>query len=368
MAERTGFLKLVRTYTGLASALAFNLGTFGVTVSKSVCSPGFNCHGCPWSSMACPVGVMAYGAAVRTFPALAVGTVLAVGAVLGRLVCGFACPFGWLQDLLHRIPTRKFGLPRWTRWTKYAALALLVVILPLALGFRYSGMLKVNKPQPEKNASGGLDVTVKVTNYSTEPLAGPALDVVFRDNATKQEVFRERREFPAIAVAPGESVALPGFTVPNMLNSADLVVTSPQSETKLGYHYELYYCRLCPNGTLSAALPAALGASDRTLLASYWGSPLRYSILAFFLIFMVLVSRAFCRTFCPLGAIYGLCSRLALVRIKTDLRECVECRLCDKACPVDLDVRKEAGGPECIACGDCIRACPKGGIRRQVGL
>jgi polyferredoxin len=95
---------------------------------------------------------------------------------------------------------------------------------------------------------------------------------------------------------------------------------------------------------------------------------LRLGLLLLFLVLMVLVSRPFCRTFCPLGATYALLSRLALWRVRFTAEKCVDCGLCSRVCPTDLDVPKEAGGPECIACGDCIRACPKGAIDRKFGL
>lgn len=60
-----------------------------------------------------------------------VGTLGFVGALVGRLVCGWACPFGLVQELLHKIPSSKFGIPRWTRYIKFAILLFMVVLLPL---------------------------------------------------------------------------------------------------------------------------------------------------------------------------------------------------------------------------------------------
>jgi ferredoxin-type protein NapH len=155
--------------------------------------------------------------------------------------------------------------------------------------------------------------------------------------------------------------------MPNKLATANLEITSPQSTPHLGYHYQLYYCRVCPKGSLTAALPSAVGG-EQPFWSALLASPLRFGLLPVFLVLMILVSRGFCQTFCPLGAIYGLCCRLSLLRIKVNAETCTRCGLCNRVCPVDLDVAKEAGGRECIACGDCIRACPKGAIRRQVGF
>ena len=74
---------------------------------------------------------------------------------------------------------------------------------------------------------------------------------------------------------------------------------------------------------------------------------------------MVLSSRPFCRIMCPLGAMYGLTTKFSLTRFKFDKESCIDCSLCDVACPIGLDVRTDIGGMECIACGDCIRKCPK---------
>ena len=55
-----------------------------------------------------------------------------LGVLLGRFICGFLCPFGWFQELLHKIPTRKLSTKRLKPLTyiKYAVLLLAVVLLP----------------------------------------------------------------------------------------------------------------------------------------------------------------------------------------------------------------------------------------------
>ena len=107
---------------------------------KVICSPGLNCYSCPASTTYCPMGAlqqlmggvrMALENGQYFFGLYIVGTLGFVGALVGRLVCGWACPFGLVQELLHKIPSSKFGIPRWTRYIKFAILLFMVVLLPL---------------------------------------------------------------------------------------------------------------------------------------------------------------------------------------------------------------------------------------------
>ncbi len=104
---------------------------------KSVCVPGLNCYSCPGAVGSCPIGSLqnALSANKFKFPYYVLGLLIFFGALLGRLVCGFLCPFGLLQDLLHKIPFPKkiksFKGDKLLRKLKYAVLIVTVIILPL---------------------------------------------------------------------------------------------------------------------------------------------------------------------------------------------------------------------------------------------
>jgi ferredoxin-type protein NapH len=99
---------------------------------KSVCTPVLNCYACPSALFSCPIGTMQHFAATGSVPFYAVGTVAVIGASVGRMTCGTLCPFGFLQDLLYRVRSRKMALPLASvlRYMRYAALALLVFLVP----------------------------------------------------------------------------------------------------------------------------------------------------------------------------------------------------------------------------------------------
>lgn len=99
-----------------------------------ICGPVFHCYSCPLATFACPIGVLANFSALHVVPLVALGTLLVVGAVFGSFVCGWACPFGFLQDLAARIPTPKFRLPSFLGWLRYATLLGLVLAIPYLYG------------------------------------------------------------------------------------------------------------------------------------------------------------------------------------------------------------------------------------------
>ena len=106
---------------------------------KQLCVPGMNCYSCPGAKGSCPIGALqaVIGSPKFKFSYYVVGFLFFVGALIGRGVCGYLCPFGLVQDLLHKIPFVKkietFKGDKALRKAKYLILLVFVILLPLFL-------------------------------------------------------------------------------------------------------------------------------------------------------------------------------------------------------------------------------------------
>lgn len=106
---------------------------------KKLCVPGMNCYSCPGAVGSCPIGSLqaVIGSWNFKFAFYVAGFLVFVGALVGRFVCGWLCPFGLIQDLLHKIPfpkkLRTFRGDKLLRKLKYVILVVFVILLPMFL-------------------------------------------------------------------------------------------------------------------------------------------------------------------------------------------------------------------------------------------
>ncbi len=138
--NRRGVVQGIATLLTNIHVWNFFKGTIYTGGAKQVCVPGLNCYSCPGATGACPIGSFqaVVGSSKFRFSYYITGILILFGALVGRLICGFFCPFGWFQDLLHKIPTKKFSTEKlkFLRYLKYIIMVVAVWLL---------GVLIVNK-------------------------------------------------------------------------------------------------------------------------------------------------------------------------------------------------------------------------------
>jgi ferredoxin len=155
----------------LLSLIACN-SYFWRPAGKFLCVPVLNCYSCPVGTTACPIGTISAFALMRRIPFYVIGFLGLLGVAAGRALCGWACPFGFLQDLLHRIPSWKWRLPRLLNGLKYVLLAGLVVAAPLLFGSE-SGQGATERIVGEK--AGSYDYCATICPVGTLEAGVPTL-------------------------------------------------------------------------------------------------------------------------------------------------------------------------------------------------
>ncbi len=124
-------LGVKRKVLQITALIVSNLGFFRILKTGLVC-PFLYCHGCPFAVFGCPVGVLQRFIAEAHVPFFTIGSLGVYGLVFGRFFCGWACPFGALQDLLKALRGRKTLETRRVWYTKFI---FLFIVLGLAWFF-----------------------------------------------------------------------------------------------------------------------------------------------------------------------------------------------------------------------------------------
>lgn len=113
---------------------------------KYTCVPGLNCYSCPGAVGSCPMGALQNALNQRDIqvPFAVLGFLFIFGSIFGRFVCGWLCPFGLLQDLLHKIPLfkKRKRLP-FHNILKYGKYAVLIGLVFIGSAFLFTGFAKV---------------------------------------------------------------------------------------------------------------------------------------------------------------------------------------------------------------------------------
>ncbi len=142
-------LQKKRRSVQLTSLLFLNLdlvsllkGEISKFKTKTLCLPTLNCTSCPAAIWSCPIGIIQNSVtsfreklslAAASPLVLYLGSFVVFGFVAGRWACGWLCPFGYLQDVLFKVPVKKIRLPANSHKIRYIVFALFLFLLPLFL-------------------------------------------------------------------------------------------------------------------------------------------------------------------------------------------------------------------------------------------
>ncbi len=161
-----------------ANARGFVSGNIYQGQSKSFCVPGINCYSCPGAVGACPLGSLqgSFSAGRSTLYYVG-GILLLYGITLGRMICGWLCPFGLFQELLYKIPTpklKKSPVTRLLSYLKYVILVFFVGIVPVMYAFRDTPLPAFCKYIcPAGTIEGGLSLLSNKVNAGYFSMLGP---------------------------------------------------------------------------------------------------------------------------------------------------------------------------------------------------
>lgn len=173
--------KLIQLYTALlfnANVKGFVTGNIYQGNTKQLCVPGLNCYSCPGAVGACPLGSLqgSFSADKSTIYYVC-GIIALYGILLGRMICGWLCPFGLIQELLYKIKTpkvKKSFITRILSFLKYVILVFFVLIVPITYAFRDTPLPAFCKYIcPAGTLEGGITLLSNKVNESYFSMLGP---------------------------------------------------------------------------------------------------------------------------------------------------------------------------------------------------
>ena len=173
--------KLMQLYFALlfnANVKGFVSGNIYTGGTKQMCVPGLNCYSCPGAVGACPLGSLQGSFSAGKSTLFYVGGILLLyGILFGRLICGWLCPFGLIQELLYKIHAPKLKKSPVTlllSYLKYVLLVVFVFIVPILYALRDTPLPAFCKYIcPAGTLEGGISLLANKVNASYFSMLGP---------------------------------------------------------------------------------------------------------------------------------------------------------------------------------------------------
>jgi len=238
--------------------------------------------------------------AAPVFPWLAVASFLAVGILIGKSLCGWVCPFGFIQDLVDFIKSKKMEIsPKTHEDMKLIKYLILGATFFVSITFSAAKLL---------NAHRNYERAMGIFAYAPFTAVSPAETLFATLPKMVQGFSNAIIEKPALEVLAGILELPPLFWVQLFILIGVLV---------LAVYVPRGWCKyLCPHGAIMAVLN-------------------RFSFI-------------------------GL-GRDPVKCVKGECRECV--KVCPMRVRILEQPWEKFGDPECIYCLKCVDACPDKAIR-----
>ncbi|HMK82516.1 MAG TPA: 4Fe-4S binding protein [Candidatus Bathyarchaeia archaeon] len=236
------------------------------------------------------------------FPWIVIGSILLIGAIVGKALCGWICPIGFIQDIITTLKNKlDLVSPRTHKSGKKFKYFLLF------LTFLFSGTLGL-----ALYSGTGLEYKNALGPFATGPFT-----IISPDGTLFGTV-------PALIRLASENIA-------SILSKPPTIQEVWNQLTKV---------------------PPLL-ALRLLILLGFFGAAWK-------------VPRFWCRYICPTGALMAILQKHSLAGIKRDPVKCTKCPHCEIRCPMQINILdlswEKFNDPECIMCMECIDACPHGSL------
>ena len=241
------------------------------------------------------------------FPWIALAVVFLVGAILGRIFCGWACPMGFVQELINLASGKRTDVsPRTHEPAK--SLKFIILAATLMISGSLAAALYMGAGEDYRNALG---------------------------------IFSQG---PFMMISPEGTLF---GTIPWLIGKAQTILFGPAA----------------PNVTTDVVYGWLKSISA--------GFAIKLILLAVVLIGAYSIPWFWCRYLCPTGALMGIFSRFSLLGMSRNPLKCEKCPHCEKKCPMQIKILdlpwEKFNDQECILCMECVDACPHGAMKAKFG-
>ena len=242
--------------------------------------------------------------------------IIAITMMVGRVWCNWMCPFGILHHFFGWIGNRRNTkqMIEVNRYRKIYALKYYILAVMIAMASLWIIPTTIDAPGQIWQAYRGAEL----------PQTGVSRLVAAVATGISRSAEEHKRFNSSLQIGLLDPIAL---TVRSMTTS---VLPTVHKATESVYTEPREYWQAWIVGLIFIGF----------LVANWW------------------IPRFFCRAICPLGALLGIFSRLAIWRIDRDPVRCTDCDLCLKSCEGASDPQGDLRKSECFVCLNCIEDCP----------